>query len=96
MIELDDRVSYWRATKYGPAGMQPVEAGQYTKQWFKRYKDFSSLPTKAKEAVAVLSMNAIGEVMQGVGIRMNQFTYWLDDSPATVEIETDTSVQKER
>lgn len=111
MIELDNRVVYWRATKYGPASANSVAAtriagpdgkalatydGHYVKQWVKRYKIFQSLPVSAQEAVAVLSMNTAGERTLGVGMRVSQFVYWLEDARTIREIEHDNTVPQEK
>lgn len=101
MIELDNRVVYWRATKYGPDHI-PVHGdlsrqyGQHLRQWSKRYQTFQALPTKAQEDVAVLSMNVAGERTPGVGMRVSQFVFWLEDERTVREIEYDDSVSQEK
>lgn len=108
MIELDNRITYWRATKYGQSsvefGAAPIKVeGQaanydagYVKQWMKKYPEFKALPTGAKEAVAALSMAGYGERIPKLGYRVSQFVYWLEDQKAIKEIENDNTVPKEK
>jgi hypothetical protein len=107
MIELDNRITYWKATKFGPSsggfGLAPMKAeggpanydAGYIKQWIKKYSEYKKLPTKAKEAVACLSMSGYGERIPKIGYRVSQFVYWLEDPITIKEIENDNSVPKE-
>ena len=94
MIEVADRAQFWRVIKYGSAkaeyGLAPVKIeGQlvqydwnYIEEWRRKYKTFQDLPSRTKEAVALLTLCDDNQAVKAVGRRVSRDTFWLDDNPA--------------
>ena len=78
MLTVNDMQHHGWFVEYIPG----VFDGKYVEKWLMHYRQFHDMPQKTKEGVALLSMCADAELMDGVGIRVSRSAYWLFDSPA--------------
>lgn len=90
---MTDKLDHWRVLKLG-VNVTSVAPDSYARsvaagfdvgctyeQWRRSYPNFHAMPTKTKEAVAVLKMNQDGEKTEGIGRRVSENTFWLEDNP---------------
>lgn len=57
----------------------------YHEVWRLEYPDFMALPERTRVNVAALRMYAANEKVPGLGRRVSDTTFWLDDSPELLE-----------
>ena len=79
MLDVSDMTSHWRVLKIGDAPLG--ETMNNVEQWRRKYRGFRDLPRKTQEAVAVLRMCDLGEHLTGVGCKVSDNTFWIDDQP---------------
>jgi len=92
VLDVTDKQDHWRVLKLGVnvTSVAPIAyarsfaaglEGSNLEQWRRSYPNFHAMPTKTKEAVAVLKMNQDGEKTEGIGRRVSENTFWLEDNP---------------
>jgi hypothetical protein len=81
MLNVQNKVSHWGVAYVGPVSRN----SRFATQWRRQYARFDLLPTKTKEAVAVLSMGKDSERIPGVGTKVTEKAYWLLDNESLLE-----------
>lgn len=52
--------------------------------WRHTFKTKEDMPLKTREAIAVLSMYDDGAMVDGIGHRVSERTYWIYDEPSII------------
>lgn len=76
MLDVSDNGDSWRVMF-----MVDVDTWDIGRElWRKYFPTFESLPHTTKLAVATLSLHGIDASVPGIGIKLSDREYWLDDN----------------
>ena len=86
MLDVSEQTDLkWRVLRIGANDMiTPPGMGvaiPYIEQWRRIFPTFHQMPVKTKEAVACLRMCEPRGTILGIGQKVSEQTFWLDDNP---------------
>lgn len=93
MLDVHDTGSEWRVMRvagnlecFDAGGYVMVSRDEYYQEiWRLEYPDMMALPERTRVNVACLRMCRNGERIKGIGQKVTDNTYWLDESPELLE-----------
>lgn len=93
MLDVHDMGHAWRVMRVA-GGLQAIpwygtvlvsRDEEFAEIWRREYPSFMAMPERTRVSVAVLRMYPDNEKVPGIGRRISDNTFWLDDSPEIME-----------
>jgi hypothetical protein len=72
LLDITDRDDHWRIIR--------IDEATYKETYRKEYKKFSDMPKKIQEVVSILKMCKPDETVEGVGRRISNTTFWVEET----------------